>query len=1106
MIDSRSARSGHFYFVLLVFVALLGTSVVNAQDVQLELTIPEPAPEELNRSRIRNDEVLPQSEPQSRSSRFDVELPASEGTWQARGPSPTRFGQVENVGNFDEVVGAVHTVLAHPDDANIVWMGAVNGGVWRTDNATAELPNWVPLTDNFSSLSIGALQLDKTDTTYQTLIAGIGRFSSFAQLGGQLTGLLKTTDGGATWREIGREALLDRNISGVSSRGSTLVVAANTFASGTSPGIYQSTDDGETFSYLSVTGGIEFGEAFDLVEDPADVNRLYAGLAVGVFRSDDGGATWVDVNSAEMNLLFDDPVSGINNVEIAVHHNSATGTHAVYAAVMDFGQLAGLYRSDDSGASWRAMDIPQTNEGGDVVGLQPRSKPGSQGGIHFAIVADPDNQYLVYVGGDRQPTADGLFPNSIGAVNFTGRLFRGDASIAPTGQVPSPQWEHLTHLNDVVETPGGGTASSSAPHADAREMDFDANGDLIEGDDGGIYRRTSPRDNTGDWFSMNGDAQITEMHNVAYDAVSDILIGGSQDTGTHEQLVSNGLVYQDVLQADGGDVAVDDQTVAGQSIRYQSFQFLGFFNRRTCDANNNCSFPESIGLREDADSPPIAPQFTNPVELNAVDKSRLVLGGTNGVFESFNRGDDISKVTGSAFDDFFDPLVSSLVYGHVNNPDLLVVGANFDVYVRQSLTDNLEIPTILPSFELVRDVAVDPVNENIFYALTVSEVFQSVDAGQSWLDITGNLEPSMRTEFRTINVVREGNAPRILIGGQTGAFFASTLDPSNWSELGQSLPNAPVWDMEYETQRDLLVVSTLGRGIWSLDNISTENLAPVFDCQNVTVPTLPGQCLADETTAIPVVDPDGDSLQIDKEPPGPLQLGENGILLIAQDSGGLMDLCDTTVTVVDSELPEIDCNSPATIPRSALPLTINAVFGDNCSVESRELSGIECVGGSCQTQSTDGSLTIVSADDQTSAVRWSLSASDGSNEALENCEIGIEGGKQSNPLFSVAYTEVNEGDGVVNVMIRAKPAPTVATTVGFFSRSVQSAKPGSDFFGLFRVVEFKPGQTVATVPIQILDDDVAEPREKFIVRIVNASTGRIEKGQAVIHINDNDNP
>jgi hypothetical protein len=115
------------------------------------------------------------------------------GTWIAQGPGPTLFGQVENIIPGNEVVGAIHAVAAHPTDANILYAGGVNAGIWRTSNATAASPTWTPLTDNFPSLSIGALEFDPTDATRRTLVAGIGRFSSFGRSGGPLAGLLRTT-------------------------------------------------------------------------------------------------------------------------------------------------------------------------------------------------------------------------------------------------------------------------------------------------------------------------------------------------------------------------------------------------------------------------------------------------------------------------------------------------------------------------------------------------------------------------------------------------------------------------------------------------------------------------------------------------------------------------------------------------------------------------------------------------------------------------------------------------------------------------------------------------------------------------------------------------
>src|SRR5262249_46992402 len=102
-----------------------------------------------------------------------VEAEAFGGAWQAIGPAPKRSGVTQtNPPPPNEVSGAIHAIATHPTNANILYIGAVNGGIWKTTNATAARPNWVQLTDPQTSLSIGALDLDPIDTTAQTLVAG----------------------------------------------------------------------------------------------------------------------------------------------------------------------------------------------------------------------------------------------------------------------------------------------------------------------------------------------------------------------------------------------------------------------------------------------------------------------------------------------------------------------------------------------------------------------------------------------------------------------------------------------------------------------------------------------------------------------------------------------------------------------------------------------------------------------------------------------------------------------------------------------------------------------------------------------------------------------
>jgi len=84
--------------------------------------------------------------------------------------------------------------------------------------------------------------------------------------------------------------------------------------------------------------------------------------------------------------------------------------------------------SDDQGVTWMKMDeVLAPERDGKTDGLNP----GGQGDRHFAFLASPSNKNEVYVGGDTQDH----FPNFIGAADYNGRLFRGDANITATGAV-----------------------------------------------------------------------------------------------------------------------------------------------------------------------------------------------------------------------------------------------------------------------------------------------------------------------------------------------------------------------------------------------------------------------------------------------------------------------------------------------------------------------------------------------------------------------------------------------------------------------------------------------------------------------------------------------
>jgi photosystem II stability/assembly factor-like uncharacterized protein len=736
--------------------------------------------------------------------------------WTPQGPGPATDGQAENVVPNNEVVGAIHTVLAHPTDPKILYIGAVNGGVWRTKNAQSQNPNWKPLTDAMATSSIGALERDPTDPTASTLWAGVGKFSSFGRLGGNRVGLYKSPDAGDSWTAVtGGGTLLGKNISGLAPRGNTIVISVDTADAFTfgNIGIWRSTDGGASFTQIAVGNGaatgLPGGVTFDLAGDPTDSHKLFTSVLFadlvgglnGFYRSTDTGATWTKVSNAAIDALL---ISGTtNNVEFAVGRSNN-----VYAAVANSGRLAGLFRSGDGGTTWTAMDLPQT--GPNHVGIHP----GGQSSIHLSIVADPVAANVVYIGGDRQPfrAEEGLgppqFPNSIGARNFSGRLFRCDASLAPGSQCAP-----LTNV---------GTASNSSPHADSREMTFDAAGNLIETDDGGVYRRTRPGTTTGDWFSLNGDLQVSEQHDVSYDTLANTVFAGSQDNNDPHQDSPDWFI---LLSGDGGDTAIETQTLASSnlSVRYDSAQGLQAFVRTFWNPANNLQgfvFPLRTVIGGGA---AFVGQFTTPVELNAIQPTRLVIGGANSVYESLDQGDTIREIgpgiviNGSGVD--------AVAYGGLGNPDLLVVGSADRLYIRTAaypapLTQNLSYPAT-GSGRTVRDIVIDPDNGGAIYLTNTTQVYQTLDGGTTWTDVSGNIGSFAPIALRGIAYV-----PRSDAGGTNDALVVSTFNGiyvayestgfTVWSPLGTGMPNVPILDVQNDPKHGLIVAGTLGRGSWKL--------------------------------------------------------------------------------------------------------------------------------------------------------------------------------------------------------------------------------------------------------------------------------------------------
>lgn len=720
-------------------------------------------------------------------------------TWVDQGPRPIADAQV-TVPPDDFATGAVESVAVNPSNPQQIYVGTVNGGVWRTNNADPTNPDattWTPLTDRLSTLSMGDIAFSPLDATGNTLFAGTGSFSSLGQSGGPAVGVVRTTDGGQNWSTFplpgGQNVIrtvLPTSVDLDPTAGVQQMVLVGTVGGG---GLYRSSNNGQTYTLLSGANGLPNGDCVRVVADPNDPNRFYAGVTnQGVFRGDfnsgTGVITWTDLN--------DDGMAGettAGSVELAVHDDGANTV--VFALVS--GPTQGAFRSTNAGDNWTALAMPPVMFQRDVTFRAAN-----------VMVADPTDDEVVYItsygGGDD--------------------IYRYD----PTG---AGSWVLIDHA---------GASGNTAPHADGRDLTFIGNDILVDTNDGGIYFIQNPLNASANaWHSFiggggNGLGDV-EVHNTAWDDRFNVAVAGMQDNGTQVQDGSGNRVWDHFSGGDGGDVAVDTTTLAGasQSIRYYSIQNLGSFSRAIVDSATN--IVSTMGLLPGGGLAGFLGQFISPFEVNAIaataagESKRLVIGGgTDGatpvgaVYESNNAG--TAATTGDVTwtqvpSNATTGSVGAMAYGGrrlgVDNPDALYVAYGSRVFVRTTAGGTLTATgTVFPGGG-VTDIELDPADWQHAFVSDSNSVYETTDAGANWTNRTGDL---VNSQIRTVEFF-DGATDVVVAGGQGGVFRMISDDPGHWTEFGD-LPNAVVFDLEYNATDDLLLAGTFGRGAWTVPGAS----------------------------------------------------------------------------------------------------------------------------------------------------------------------------------------------------------------------------------------------------------------------------------------------
>lgn len=761
-------------------------------------------------------------------------LPLFGGTWESRGPGPVKFGRVEGMGPDYPVTGPVQVLVPHPTDADILWIGGVNGGIWKTTNATDANPTWVAVGDDLPSLSIGALALDPTDATHQTLVAGFGRFSSYRDnAGGPRAGVARSTDGGETWALLAAPELQGKNITSIAARGNVIVAAVDDADTPgcANVGIFRSTNTGASFTRISGgTGtGLPEGRALDLAVDPTDDASLYVIVSAGgfdvpchdqngVYHSTDLGGTYTAYQPEAI-----DPVIADADLAAAALDVDETGGLAVAIAHPD-ADVDLLY---EAGGVVTPIDEPAIDGYGLYVAPgTDGSHPEQIGGLSIVwIFAD------LFAGGNRQAgPGDGATPspNSVGANNYTGRIFRCDADATP-----GTQCTPLTHCQTALAGCNGqaSTTSNSAPHVNSRDLAIDANGRLLVADDGGVYARANPT-GVGDWVSLNGNLVLSDMHSAAWDPLTDSVFGSANTICAAEPFAGDpeGMIWSQVDYFDCGAVAVASEgsvsrrfTTSGSGTRGLPDYNQEYVHRRDFDATGLIGedwlafAPAVTGVRD------VVPcGVPEPPQVE-----RFVFFATDdGLVESIDNGATASLLAALAEAAGVDCTPDGSVWVASTtgaNPG----GAN--VYFRNGSTGSPAQTVATPGSAPVVDIAVDPANAQSACLINeADEVHCTANGGASWTNVTGNLFDDILTGLRAIEFLT-GEVPAITVGGRGGVRRMGMSSPGSWERFGSGLPAVQIEDLEFDATDDILVAATLGRGAWTLHPASNGSILELSD-------------------------------------------------------------------------------------------------------------------------------------------------------------------------------------------------------------------------------------------------------------------------------------
>jgi photosystem II stability/assembly factor-like uncharacterized protein len=678
------------------------------------------------------------------------------------------------------------------------YFGAAGGGVWKTTDSGA---TWHSVFDAVAAPNIGAIAV--AASAPDTIYVGSGQVAARYDVGAG-NGVYKSSDGGRSWSHIGLEATRHIGAIAVDPRnaGHVLVAAlGHYFGPNPERGVFRSDDGGATWQQTLAINA-DTG-AVDLATDPANPDIVYAaawqvrnypwlsyfmpnaGPGSGLYRSADAGRTWTRISGhgwPDATLGRIGLATAQGGRVYAVVNAAPYSGNVAHAGVVDAG---GLYRSDDGGANWQRVSEASWLEN-DYFGR---------------ITVDPANRDRLYA------TGQSLRRSDDGGAHWI--EFKG----APGGDDYHYLWINPKHSERMVVASDQGTAVS-------------VNGGKTWSD---WYNQP-----TGQFYHLATDNRFPYW-----------IYSGQQDSGT-VGLASRSdygvLSFRDWHPVGGDERDYDVPDPQDPAIVYGSGLGgrLSRWNAHTGEVQNISPWPlSSYGARPTD----FSYRYTWITPIAVSQKSPFPLyQGAQVLFRSNDRGQTWSTIS--------PDLSAKSKTGKACAGDLAAAAARACGYgviysIGLSPRDNDEIwigtddgqvqltrdagahwgnvtPKQLPAWAKVATVDVSPTSPGSAYAAVDNHrqddfsphAWRTRDYGKSWTQIGAGLPAG-----GFVDVIRaDPDKAGLLYAGTDTGVFVSFDDGDHWQSLQRNLP--PAWVRDLSVHGDDLIVATQGRAIWVLDNVT----------------------------------------------------------------------------------------------------------------------------------------------------------------------------------------------------------------------------------------------------------------------------------------------